>query len=54
MQNHGYQDQHLSVITNFEQKLTQRTNHHSHMLRTAYLFWQGGQKWSQGKLLVRL
>lgn len=35
MRNHGSQDQPLSIITNSVQKLMQRTNHHSHMLRTS-------------------
>lgn len=33
MRNHGHQNQPLSIITNSVQKLMQRTNHHSHMLR---------------------
>lgn len=54
MRNHGSQDQASSVITNSVHRLLQRTNHSGHTLRTAYLFWQEGQKWSEGKLLVRL
>lgn len=54
MQNHGSQDQPLNIITNSVQKLMQRTNHHSHMLRSDCLFWQRTKKWSQEKLLLRL
>lgn len=38
MQNHGYQDQPLNVITNFVQKLMQRRNHHGHMLEQPICF----------------